>query len=303
MTRVTVPLVERQRRIHDLWNWLPAFRAVAETEHLPTASQRLRVSPSALSRAVKLLEEEVGTPLFHRVGRNLQLNDAGEAVLAAVRDAMRRVDEGVSIATGQRLAGAVRAAVCEAATPFLDQALVHLATEHPELELAIVDADVDHLGEQLTIGLFDLAVTDHPRPLEELERVLLAELPCALYGRADHPLAGQSVTLADLEDESFAAPDRRDPSAPFDPWPQVAPRRVHLRYVRVSAGVSFVRAVPGLIALPCALAEARYPELERVDVDGLSPVRLIAWRRGTFVEADKAEIVLDAMQRAVGSTS
>jgi DNA-binding transcriptional LysR family regulator len=294
--------MERQRRIHDLWNWLPAFRAEAETEHLPTASQRLRVSPSALSRAVKLLEEEMGTPLFHRSGRNLRLNDAGQAVLAAVRDAMRRVDEGVSIATGQRLAGAVRVSACEAALPFVQGALASLTSEHPEMELSFSECSVESLSEELTVGQCDLAITDHPRPLEDLERDLLAELPCALFCRADHPLAGQQVVLPELEDESFAAPDRRDPRAPFDPWPQVAPRRVHVRYVRVDAGVAFVRAVPGLIALPIAFAETFYPDLARVDALGLSPVRLIAWRRSTFVEADKAEIVLKALTAAVGSS-
>ena len=36
-------------RIQRLWNWLPAFRAVAETEHLPTAAQRIGVSASAFN--------------------------------------------------------------------------------------------------------------------------------------------------------------------------------------------------------------------------------------------------------------
>ena len=43
-------------RLLELWSWLPAFRFVAETEHLPTASDLLYTSPSALSRTVKQLE-------------------------------------------------------------------------------------------------------------------------------------------------------------------------------------------------------------------------------------------------------
>ena len=87
--------MERLRRVNRLWNWLPAFRAVAETEHLPSASALLGVSPSALSRTIKLVEEDVGRPLFDREGRQLRLNANGHAFLRSVRDAMRRVHDGL----------------------------------------------------------------------------------------------------------------------------------------------------------------------------------------------------------------
>src|SRR5688572_4700021 len=87
------PPVERLRRLATLWNYLPGFRAVAESQHLPTASHLLFVSPSALSRTIRLLEEDLGRSLFDRVGRNIELNAAGRRLLSGVRDAMRLVDE------------------------------------------------------------------------------------------------------------------------------------------------------------------------------------------------------------------
>ena len=62
-------LVQRAVRVSQLWSWLPAFRTVAETEHLPTAARMLELSPSALSRSVKQLEDSLGRPLFTREGR------------------------------------------------------------------------------------------------------------------------------------------------------------------------------------------------------------------------------------------
>jgi hypothetical protein len=44
----------RLRRVAQLWNWLPGFRAVAEHEHVHKAAHTLGISPSALSRTVKL---------------------------------------------------------------------------------------------------------------------------------------------------------------------------------------------------------------------------------------------------------
>src|SRR5687768_9889001 len=83
-----------------VWDWLPAFRAVAEFNHLPTASRQLHVSPSALSRTIHLLEDRFGKPLFDRVGRQIRLNRSGEMLAAAVREAMRRVDDGLERAGG-----------------------------------------------------------------------------------------------------------------------------------------------------------------------------------------------------------
>lgn len=47
-------------RVRTIWSWLPAFRAVAEVEHLPTAAQELGIVPSSLSRTVKQIEDELG---------------------------------------------------------------------------------------------------------------------------------------------------------------------------------------------------------------------------------------------------
>ena len=102
--------MERARRIVQFWNWLPAFRAVAETQHLPSAASQLGVSPQALSRTIKLLEEELDADLFHRVGRQLRLSDAGEELLSSVRDAMRRVDDGLGRIEPGELRGRLRIA-------------------------------------------------------------------------------------------------------------------------------------------------------------------------------------------------
>src|SRR5260370_5106989 len=69
--------MEQQAKLFTVWNWLPAFYVVAQTEHLPTASRRLHVSVSALSRTIKLLESTLGYSLFRRAGRNMVLNERG----------------------------------------------------------------------------------------------------------------------------------------------------------------------------------------------------------------------------------
>lgn len=82
-------------RLQNVWTWLPAFRTVAETQHLPSAARALHVTPSALSRSIKHLEDAIGQSLFTREERRIKLNRNGEILLSVVRDAMHRIDDGI----------------------------------------------------------------------------------------------------------------------------------------------------------------------------------------------------------------
>lgn len=58
------------------------FLKVAETEHMTNAAKELHVSQPALSRSLRMLEEELGVKLFDRLGRRLVLNDNGRRFYA-----------------------------------------------------------------------------------------------------------------------------------------------------------------------------------------------------------------------------
>src|SRR2546423_13968187 len=94
--------MKRFRRVADLWNWLPGFRAVAEHESVNEAAAALHVSASALSRTVKLLESALGADLFVRRGPGLELTQLGTELLAITRDVMRQVDDCISRDEGRR---------------------------------------------------------------------------------------------------------------------------------------------------------------------------------------------------------
>lgn len=62
------------------WDKLRVFHAVALAGSFTKATETLNISQSAISRQVGILEEELGTPLFIRVARGLELTDAGKAL-------------------------------------------------------------------------------------------------------------------------------------------------------------------------------------------------------------------------------
>jgi LysR family transcriptional regulator, glycine cleavage system transcriptional activator len=77
---------------------LPAFRAVARTGNLRVAAEQLKLTHSAVSQQIKLLEEQLGFTLFDRHGRRIVLNAAGQALQRAVEPALDRLDEGMRAA-------------------------------------------------------------------------------------------------------------------------------------------------------------------------------------------------------------
>ena len=73
---------------------LKQFVHLAETLHFGRASEASYISPSALSRSIKQLEEEVGTDLFERDNRSVALTAEGKIFLDYARDSPRSVGYG-----------------------------------------------------------------------------------------------------------------------------------------------------------------------------------------------------------------
>jgi LysR family transcriptional regulator, carnitine catabolism transcriptional activator len=71
---------------------LTAFLAVVEHGTVTRAAPAVHVSQPALSQTVRALELELGTPLFHRIGRRLVLTAAGDALVAPARQVVRDLD-------------------------------------------------------------------------------------------------------------------------------------------------------------------------------------------------------------------
>ena len=79
-------------------NTLPTFRAVAACANLRAAAEELHLTHSAVSQQIKLLEQQIGFPLFDRRGRRVALNAAGAALWRAVEPALAQLDEGLRAA-------------------------------------------------------------------------------------------------------------------------------------------------------------------------------------------------------------
>ncbi len=184
------------------------FAAVAETKHFGRAAERLHIAQPALSQAVRQLEAELGTRLFVRTTRHVELTAAGEflrdetaRVLAAVEASVRGVRR---IAEGRQ--GLVRIAFTgTAAYTQLPQIARIVKRELPGVALEIHADLLTHAQVSgLTDGSLDLGVLRPPTTGDALTVRTIAQEPLVLAVPVDHPLAQQTdIAMADLRAEEF----------------------------------------------------------------------------------------------------
>jgi DNA-binding transcriptional LysR family regulator len=119
------------------------FVAVAEELHFGRAAERLHMSQSPLSRAIRELERELGLVLFVRTTRRVELTAAGSALLERARQALTEIDAAVDDA--RRAAEPDRGILAVGYTPFSRSQATRIAEElerqRPELQLRL-DEDV-----------------------------------------------------------------------------------------------------------------------------------------------------------------
>ncbi|AKS47377.1 transcriptional regulator, LysR family [Octadecabacter temperatus] len=123
------------------WAHLRSFLATAETASLSGAARKLGLTQPTLSRQVAALEENLSVLLFERVGRGLELTDAGRELLVHTKDMGAAAQRLAMTATAQRsdIGGKVRITASDIfATIFLPKIVVEIRKRAPGLSIEIV---------------------------------------------------------------------------------------------------------------------------------------------------------------------
>jgi DNA-binding transcriptional LysR family regulator len=145
--------------VRDELSVLSAFLAVAEERSFTRAAKRLGVSPSALSHAIRGLEERIGVRLLARTTRSVAPTDAGEQLLARLHPALDDVRGALDqiSALRDRPAGRVRLLVARiAAATVLAPKLGQFARDYPDVVLEITTTGDTHTD--LVAGRFDAGI-------------------------------------------------------------------------------------------------------------------------------------------------
>src|SRR5579864_4202260 len=137
---------------------LQSFLAVARHQSFSVAARELGVSRSAVSQAVRQLEEQVRVVLLARTTRSVSLTDAGRRLVDGAGPSLGQVVAALAEVSAQpgETVGRVRLSVPRAAVPFvIDPVLPTFRARHPrvEVEVVIEDRFVDIVAEGYDAGV------------------------------------------------------------------------------------------------------------------------------------------------------
>lgn len=186
---------------------LEIIRAIAETGSFTAAGHKLHVSQSAISRQILLLEDELKTPVFLRIGRRIRITPAGESLLQLSHRVFQDLNDTVAqISDSQEtLRGTVRIlggmTVCLYVFPTL---LSELTKQHPGIDVKIMSDSTERCIQHLRAGTGDVALLTLPVKDADMVTVPVLQEELLVVTSAKHPLAKKrKVNAQDLSTQPF----------------------------------------------------------------------------------------------------
>ncbi|HMB60122.1 MAG TPA: HTH-type transcriptional activator IlvY [Xanthomonadales bacterium] len=147
---------------------LKQFVQLSSSLHFGRASELSLVSPSALSRRIRKLENELGVSLFERNNRSVTLTHAGKLFLAYSRDALAEWEEirNTLMQQSGELHGEI-SVYCSvtASYSFLFHILESFRKQHPHIEIKLHTGDPEDAVERVISGQEDIAIAARPDKL------------------------------------------------------------------------------------------------------------------------------------------
>jgi DNA-binding transcriptional LysR family regulator len=183
---------------------LRAFAAVYQLGKFSAAAQQLSITQSAVSVLIRQMEEGLGTRLFDRTTRSLQVTRAADEAIVVAERILRDLD---SLGTGLRdLTALRRGRVSVAVTPTLGEIVLpaplrRFAREHPDIHVAVDDCAPDQFLARVVSGHVDFGVGTPEQSAADVDTQTLRHDHLALVVPRGHALAGQrQVRWAELAD-------------------------------------------------------------------------------------------------------
>lgn len=173
---------------------LEVFIAVAQAGNVTRASESLSITQSATSMALADFENQLGRKLFDRIGKRLQLNDAGRLLLPKALDAIARVaDIEHMAASDDAMIGPLRIGASLTIGNYMMPGLIgRFMKAHPGAQLTLEVGNTRHVIEAIRQFQVDLGFIEGFCHEPEIEVLPWGEDELVIFAAPGHPLAQQS---------------------------------------------------------------------------------------------------------------
>jgi DNA-binding transcriptional LysR family regulator len=188
---------------------IEAFAVVGTVLNFKAAAAQLNISPSALSRRVQKLEEQLDSRLLDRTTRQVRLTLAGKQLLARAQEILTNVDEmilSLSGGSGPRMTTITIAAIPSIAHRLLPAALLNFRARHPTTRVRIRDMTTNEVVDAVARGEVDFGITSFVQEDTGLEFLPLLRGTVMAVMPPGHPLEKKKeVPWADFSDQVVIA--------------------------------------------------------------------------------------------------
>ncbi|PKQ90762.1 LysR family transcriptional regulator [Paenibacillus sp. BGI2013] len=183
---------------------LKYFLTVARCEHVTEAAGKLHVTQSSLSKTIQRLEDDLGVPLFDRIGRKLRLNDFGRTFLQRTEKALFELEQGkreiADLSNPDQ--GTLQLAVTTAST--LPGILREFRKNKPDIQFHVLMVSLENMSRLLHRGEVDFCLSSPPIEGDDIECQILYDDPIVVAVPMGHRYADRSsIQLTELKDEWF----------------------------------------------------------------------------------------------------
>ncbi len=286
---------------------LEILQAIAETGSFTACGKKLHVSQSAISRQILLLEDELGEPLFLRVGRQVRMTPAAESLVQLGQRVFLDVRETVGAITDRtrELRGTLRLSggmtVCLYVFPPL---LKQLRRMHPHLEVRLTVALAGRSVQEIRGGRVDAGLLTLPVEETDLvtvpalrEELLLVTAPTHQLAKRrrvlPRDLAGLPFVLFEMGSATRKVIDHFFASQNIEPTIVMDTENVEIIKALVKTGLGV-----GIVPYQAVAREVKSGQLFCARIEGHELVRETGW---VYARANRVPRMIDELLLAFGS--
>ena len=217
--------------LHLTLRQLKVLEAVARHLSYSRAARELHLTQPAVSMQIKLLEENLGLPLFEQLGKKIFMTEAGREMYHYSKIIAEQLAEAESILAELKglERGNLKISVASTANYFATQLLASFRQAHPQVTVNLDVTNREALLGQLEHNAIDLAVMGQPPDGHDLIAESFMENPLVVIAAPVNPLVGQTrIPVSRLADETLivreAGSGTRSASERFFQTHRIAPR-------------------------------------------------------------------------------
>ncbi|MFF2177511.1 LysR family transcriptional regulator [Lysinibacillus sp. NPDC058147] len=177
------------------------FMAVCEELHFTKAAEKLGISQPTLSQQIRVLEDEVGMPLFDRIGKKIVLTEAGTLLLSygtEILDTLQNVKDAIKDLQDMK-SGHIRIGIMPSDLDYrITQLVIDFHEKFPKVKLKIMSSI--EIVRQVLENEVDIGIGINVLPNDRLVTIPLCREEYVLTVSKEHPMANrESINIAELK--------------------------------------------------------------------------------------------------------